>query len=482
MSDELKILVIEDSADDYDLLIREVRKAGYHVKSERIETAEELERSLPKQWDIVISDNKLPRLNAPTALKLTRAFDLNIPFFIVSGTIGEEAAVEAMRAGANDYLLKGNLKRLIPAIARELKEVNNRQRRAAAEQKLAKSQKMYQFLSGSIEDAFIALDHNLKIIHCNGAAKKEFNATNDILGDSILSMFPDWAETSIEHKIISVKEKSKSEHISFEYDNSEYFEGSIYPTEEGVSIIIKKVTEQKQAEENLRKINNELETLMYRISHDLKGPVASILGLINIGRMDFKDEDFVKYLGMLDKSAFQLKKTLDELLNLTRIKQGQIVPEPVVLQEVINDITEGLKYNEGFQEVEIIVNLKPTHVINNDRRLLTSIFQNLLENAIKYRDTSRNRKSWVFITANRTERTLRVQIQDNGEGISKKLQEKVFDMFYRANEFSTGSGLGLYIVKNAVEKIKGSITLESKKGEGCRFEVIIPELENKSND
>ena len=479
MNEELKILVIEDSVDDYDLLVREIKRAGYNVVAERIETAEELEKNLPRHWDLVISDNRLPRLNAPTALRLTRSFDQNLPFFIVSGTIGEEAAVEAMRAGANDYMLKGNLRRLIPAIARELKEANNRQRRKAAEQKLAKSQKMYQFLSGSIEDAFIALDHSLNIIHCNDAAKKEFNMKNEVLGAAILSIFPEWADTEIEKKIKSVQENSKSEHISFDYDAREYFEGSIYPTEEGVSIIVRKVTEQKEAEENLRKINTELETLMYRISHDLKGPVASILGLINIGYMDFHDEEFRKYLGMLDKSAFQLKRTLDELLNLTRIKQGQIIPEEVLIEEIINDVTEGLKYNEGFSNVEIIVNLNMEHKVCSDRRLLSSIFQNLLENAIKYRNTSRDRKSWVMITANKIKRGLQVQVQDNGEGISKKLQEKVFDMFYRAHEYSSGSGLGLYIVKNAVEKIKGSITLESTKGEGCRFEVTIPELEQK---
>ncbi|MBL6446182.1 response regulator [Fulvivirga sp. 29W222] len=172
MSNILKILVIEDSEDDYELLLREIRKGGSMTEAERVETVEDLEKSLTERWDLVISDNRLPRLNAPTALSVTRSRNENVPFFIVSGTIGEEAAVEAMRAGANDYILKGNLKRLIPAIERELKEAHNRLRRRAIEQKLAKSQKMYQFLSGSIEDAFIALNKDLKIIHWNGAVKK----------------------------------------------------------------------------------------------------------------------------------------------------------------------------------------------------------------------------------------------------------------------------------------------------------------------
>lgn len=480
MNEEIKILVIEDSVDDFDLLLREIRKGGFMVVAERVETEEELTKSLSRNWDLVISDNRLPRLNAPNALKLTRSINQEVPFFIVSGTIGEEAAVEAMRAGANDYILKGNLKRLIPAIERELKEMNNRLKRQAAEQKLAKSQKMYQFLSGSIEDAFIALDKQLKIIHCNGAARKEFNVKNKgILGCNIFTMFPEWEDTSIESSIRSVQVKTKSEHVSFQH-GKDFFEGSIYPSEEGISIIVKKITEKKRAEENLRKINNELETLMYRISHDLKGPVASIMGLINIGQLDFTEEKFQNYLAMLDKSTFKLKKTLDELLNLSRIKQGQIVPEPVLLEDVIRDIMDGLKYNEGFKDVEINLHLKQDHQVYSDRRLLTSIFQNLLENAIKYRSKHRNRKAWVLINASRIADELQVQVIDNGEGISEKVQDKVFDMFFRAHELSSGSGLGLYIVKNAIEKINGSIMLESRMGEGCKFDVIIPDWQEKA--
>lgn len=475
MNDSLKILVIEDSEDDYELLLREIKKGGFQAEAERVETVEDLERCLSEQWDIVISDNRLPRLNAPTALSVTRSRNKNVPFFIVSGTIGEEAAVEAMRAGANDYILKGNLKRLIPAIERELKEANNRLKRQAVEQKLAKSQKMYQFLSGSIEDAFLALDKDLKVIHWNGAAKKEFNIRDkNILGAHIFSMFPEWLNSKIERKIKNVQQKTKSEHLAFQFGR-DYFDGSIYPSEGGISIIVRKVTEKKQAEENLKKINNELETLMYRISHDLKGPVASIMGLINIGKMDFSDDAFQHYLGMLDKSTVQLKNTLDELLNLSRIKQGQIMPEEVVLEDVIKDIMDGLKYNEGFGEVELSLQLNGSHTVYNDRRLLTSIFQNLLENAIKYRRRSRNHKSWIVINARREEGELFVQVMDNGQGISEKLQDKVFDMFYRAHEFSSGSGLGLYIVKNAIEKINGSIMLESRKDEGCKFDVIVPD-------
>ncbi|MEX2336669.1 MAG: ATP-binding protein [Fulvivirga sp.] len=479
MNKELKILIIEDSEDDYDLLLRALRKGGFIVAAERVETPETLEQSLLHHWDLIISDNSLPRLDAATALRITRSTNQNVPFLIVSGTIGEEAAVNAMRVGANDYILKDNLKRLIPAIERELKEAQNRLKAHSAEGKLAKSRRMYQFLSGSIKDSFIALNQQLNIIHCNSAAKKEFHFTKKHLGTNIFSLFPEWKGGKIERKINNVEAKTKSEHISFEYESKEFFEGNIYPSEEGLSIILRKVTEKKRAEKNLLQLNHELETLMYRISHDLKGPVSSIMGLINIGRIDFQEPKFKPYLGMLDKSAHTLKNTLEELLNITRIKQGDIMAEKVMLEEVINDVTEGIKYNEGFEEVEIKLDLTPQHYIYTDRRLMMSIFHNLLDNSIKYKKTSSNIKSWISITADKRDYELHVHVKDNGSGIEAKFQDKVFDMFYRAHEFSSGSGLGLYIVKNAVDKICGSIKLESTKGEGTSFDIIIPTWNKK---
>lgn len=478
MNDNLRLLVVEDSVDDFDLLLREIRKAGFIVSALRVETADELEKSLIHQWDVVISDNTLPTLDAPSALKITRSFNHNVPFLIVSGTIGEEAAVEAMRVGANDYILKDNLKRLIPAIKRELKESNNRIRRGIVEQKLAKSQKMYQFLSGSIKDCFIALDHQLNIIHWNDAAKKEFKIYKKSLSASIFSIFPEWENGKVEKKIRNAELKSKSENISFEHASREFFDGSIYPSEEGLSIILRKVTEKKRAEENLRKLNHELETLMYRISHDLKGPVASISGLINIGKLDFRENNFQSYLGMLEKSAFKLKDTLEELLDVTRIKQGDIVAEEVDLAELIRNVAEGLKFQDGFQEIDFKIKLAPEHHVYTDRRLLMSIFHNLLDNAIKYKASGRT-KAWVSITAQKKDHELCIQVEDNGEGIEANLQHKVFDMFFRANESSSGSGLGLYIVKNAIDKACGSIALKSNKGKGCLFNVVIPNWSKK---
>src|SRR5690349_10630 len=143
----LRVLVVEDTPADAELLIHEIRSGGYEVVATRVETAEAMRSALASDtWDVVVSDYSLPTFSAPDALQLLRETGRDLPFIIVSGTIGEETAVESLRAGACDFLIKGRLARLIPAIERERREVELRRERAherqALEEQLRHSQKM----------------------------------------------------------------------------------------------------------------------------------------------------------------------------------------------------------------------------------------------------------------------------------------------------------------------------------------------------
>lgn len=143
MRKPLHILIVEDSADDTELLINELRRGDYEPVYERVESAAAMRAALARKgWDIVISDHSVPQFDSHGALALLTESGLDIPFIIVSGTIGEEAAVHAMKAGANDYLVKGKLARLTPAIARELAEGEHRRARRAAEQALREHERL----------------------------------------------------------------------------------------------------------------------------------------------------------------------------------------------------------------------------------------------------------------------------------------------------------------------------------------------------
>ncbi|HEY5594753.1 MAG TPA: EAL domain-containing protein [Nitrospiria bacterium] len=173
MAKPLRVLIVEDSENDAELLLRELRRGGYEPTHERVDTAEAMNASLdPQVWDIAFGDYSMPHFNGVAALKLLRGRGLDIPFIFVSGTIGEDTAVEAMRNGANDYIMKGNLKRLIPAVERELREAETRRAHTEAE-KMIQHMAYYDALTG-LPNRNMIYDRLLNAIRINADAGKSF--------------------------------------------------------------------------------------------------------------------------------------------------------------------------------------------------------------------------------------------------------------------------------------------------------------------
>ena len=170
---EIKVLFIEDSEDDFELMLNKFSKEGYKAQSLRIQSSHELCEALENcDWDIILSDNKLPHFDASTALKITREKNLLVPFIIVSGTIHDGEAVQAMREGANDYLSKDNLARLVPAIEREMKDCEGRKRQYEAERALEKRHEEYKLLAENIHDLVCLHDPHGTYIWVSPSSKK----------------------------------------------------------------------------------------------------------------------------------------------------------------------------------------------------------------------------------------------------------------------------------------------------------------------
>ncbi|MCE5211469.1 MAG: PAS domain S-box protein, partial [Deltaproteobacteria bacterium] len=199
MSDKsLRTLIVDDSEDDVLLIIRELKKGGYNPVYERVETAAKMKKALlENQWDIILCDYRLPKFNAPSAIALLKETNLNLPVIIISGKIGEETAVECMRLGAKDYILKDNLIRLCPAIARELEEAKVRQREKKAEEALRESERKYQLLFDNSIDAIAVFGGKPpKFLFVNPAFLRLFGYTlEEILAfspdDIFLTIYPD---------------------------------------------------------------------------------------------------------------------------------------------------------------------------------------------------------------------------------------------------------------------------------------------------
>ncbi len=188
---KLKVLVAEDSTDDYELIITKIKKDGFEIESARVETSEEFTMALAeKDWDIIVSDNSLPKFNATQALSITRRILPHIPFIIVSGTIGEDIAVNAMKAGANDYILKDNLSRLTPAIHRELRDFESHMQKLKVEKDLKKIQQNYQYLAENVQDLVSVHDEKGDFVWISPSAQK-------ILGRSIEEILTQKAFTQV---------------------------------------------------------------------------------------------------------------------------------------------------------------------------------------------------------------------------------------------------------------------------------------------
>ena len=175
MKKPLRVLIVEDSEDDADLLLLELRRGDYLVTHRRVDTAQTMREALRSQeWDLVLSDFSVPTFSAPEALALLKDVKADIPFLIVSGTIGEDIAVDALRAGAHDFMVKGRLARLVPAIERELRDAANRRSKREAELAQRATEARFRGIMETATDAVISTDASGHIDYVNPGAEKMF--------------------------------------------------------------------------------------------------------------------------------------------------------------------------------------------------------------------------------------------------------------------------------------------------------------------
>lgn len=178
----LRALMIDDSEDDVLLTIRELKKGGYNPVYERIDTAADMKKALrEKQWDIILCDYNMPTFNAPAAIAISKEANLDIPLIVISGTIGEETALECMRNGAHDYFMKGKLSLLCPAIARELEDARIRNKQKQAEQELRQSEEKYRTILENIEDGYYEVDLSGRFTFFNESMRKTLGYSSEEL-------------------------------------------------------------------------------------------------------------------------------------------------------------------------------------------------------------------------------------------------------------------------------------------------------------
>lgn len=232
----------------------------------------------------------------------------------------------------------------------------------------------------------------------------------------------------------------------------------------------------KKTHSKLEAINAELNNFMYKASHDLKAPLASIIGLTDIARKQSTQKERLMYIKMISKSTNRLNVILDSLLEITKVSYGSIQIKPIHFNKIGTQVVKSLEGAEYANNVKFEIIAEEDLMIFSDEKLLTTILQNLIDNCLKYKNHL-TEEAYVRVEARKQENGVEISVSDNGQGIPKDQQSKVFEMFVRANLESKGSGLGLYIVKKTLEKLGGIIELESEEGVGTTFNIFIVDPE-----
>ncbi len=264
----------------------------------------------------------------------------------------------------------------------------------------------------------------------------------------------------------------------------------ILSEQENLNIILAKREEQlahneeelTQINENLSNLNNELtktnselDRFVYSASHDLRAPISSMLGLLNLCTYTENIAELREYLALLEKSVRRLDKFIQDILDYSRNTRIETKREEINFRKMFEEIFEHHSYMENAKKIEKVIHIERKNAFFSDMSRLSIIFNNLISNAIRYADHTK-KNSYIEVTILIEKTTTSIEIKDNGLGIEQEHLPRIYEMFYRGNEQLNGSGLGLYIVKETVDKLGGTINIASKVTAGTTINIVIPNL------
>jgi PAS domain S-box-containing protein len=232
------------------------------------------------------------------------------------------------------------------------------------------------------------------------------------------------------------------------------------------------ITEQKKIEKELKIRNTELDNFVYKVSHDLRAPLSSILGLVNLANMPGNDDSLGMYMSLIGRKVEQLDHFISDVLSHSKNLKQDLTIEQVDMGQIIANTFTDLSYLKDTEQIAKEIDIQGTEFYS-DRWRLAEIFRNLISNAIKYRRMDIE-KPTIRVSVKVNEQEAEISFSDNGIGIEPDKLLNIFEMFYRASTQSDGSGLGLYIVKNAVEKLGGQIDVFSRPLQGTEFKILLP--------
>lgn len=340
----------------------------------------------------------------------------------------------------------------------------------------------------------VIFDQNRKIIETNDAFASLFDTTRqELIGKNIIEAGVLDSENNQQNEIRdSIWDKLKEtgaildEEITFTLKNgkkvSTIFSVKSLTLESNTNYLMSVIdnTKRKEAEQKLetqnlelKKTNSELDRFVYSASHELRAPLASVLGLIKIILNEETKADLVFKVEMIEQSVQRLDSFIRDIVQYSQNKHLNIASEKIEFRNLLNESLESLWYLENREKINIDVVINEEIGFFSDIKRISIILNNLISNAIKYHDIEKSNPT-INITINTSVKEAVIEVSDNGVGIPDEHLNKIFDMFYRVSSKVMGTGIGLFVIKEIVSKINGNIEVKSKETEGTTFKITLP--------
>lgn len=497
MDKKLHILLLEDVLTDAELIKRELQKGDFPFLLKQVKTEDTFQKALVEfNPDIILADYKLPLFDGISALRIVEKGYADIPFIFISGYRGEELAVETLKNGAKDYILKDNLSRLVPSVRLALSEREEQRKRKQAEEELQKTKRQMETIFQTVADGIIVYNHEGKLLYANDVGSKftGFSSVKKMLEISNITTI--WENIC---KRFEIKDEFDNPFLLDELPGSRVFKGESNPevtisfkdkvTDNTYWLLIKSrpifdeqgkvqmVVEVISDISEHKKQEKRKDEFIIAASHELKTPITSLKAFTQfLGKLIDKNEDkeYKRYIVKIDRQADKLTKLITDLLNLSKIQAGKIEfhKEHFDFNKWIKEIVGDMQTLSNGHK--IIVKGRITRKVFGDQERLSQIITNFLSNAVKYSPGADK----VVIKLSEDKDKAIIAIQDFGIGIEQQYQDKIFDRFFRIHDRDEktfpGLGMGLYISCQIIKQHDGQIWVESEKGKGSTFYFTIP--------
>ena len=501
VSRELRILILEDMKTDLELIKRGLTQAKIWYTSRDVSTAAGFEEALQTfSPDLILSDYNLPQFDGMTALGMARRIAPDVPFIFVSGSIGEERAVEALREGATDYIMKDRMQRLGRAVLRAMEDVTARAERLRADAALQKLATETKLILDSAGDGIVGIDPSGNVTRANPAAARMLGCTaEELIGrnfhEAAHRPLPEGAPSAgqrcgPECPLRDAIPLTRSSEMFWREDGSsfqiEYTSTPIVQengSRTGTVVTFQDVEERRLLERQLEQANrlSSLGRFAATIAHEFNNVLMGIHSFNDLIRKEAQSEKTVRATEQIGRSVQRGKGISGDILRYTR--PSPPAKQPIDVDDWITTFAEGMKgvIGEGVElELDVSVNGR---TVQGDPHQLFQVFNNLVVNA---RDAMPNggkitlrarppstRNTFPFGVIQHPESMLHFMVADTGSGMTEGTIQKIFEPLFTTKR--TGTGLGLAVCHQIVQQHGGQIFVESEVGKGSTFHIFLPE-------